>query len=47
MIRQLLGHASLAATNIYLHVTDSRLQTMRSPLDSFAPTASSATTAGH
>lgn len=37
VIRQLLGHASLAATSIYLHVSGTRLQEMRSPLDSCAP----------
>lgn len=39
VIRQLLGHASLAATSIYLHVTSTRLQEMRSPLDIPAPCA--------
>jgi site-specific recombinase XerD len=45
VIRVLLGHNSLAATSIYLHVADTRFGTLRSPLDTFAP-APCATTEG-
>lgn len=37
VIRVLLGHNSLAATSIYLHVADSRFGELRSPLDTPAP----------
>lgn len=33
LIRVLLGHNSLAATSIYLHVADTRFRELRSPLD--------------
>lgn len=39
VIRVLLGHKSLAATMIYLHVADTRFRELRSPLDSCAPSA--------
>ena len=43
VIRVLLGHASLAATSIYLHVSGTRFGALRSPLDTPACAASNAT----
>ncbi len=40
-IRVLLGHNSLAATSIYLHVADTRFGQLRSPLDIPAPASGS------
>ena len=33
MLQRLLGHRSLSATSIYLHVSQMRLQNVCSPLD--------------
>lgn len=45
VIRVLLGHNSLAATSIYLHVADTRFGQLRSPLD--LAVATGTTTQGH
>ena len=33
LVQRLMGHSSLLTTSIYLHVTQSRLGEVRSPLD--------------